>query len=76
VDVHSPKLRPLTFTNPERFRPRGPAPLTSRVYARDLNEVKALGRADSAVRTPAQTETARFWSDNSIMQWSQTLRDL
>jgi hypothetical protein len=76
VDVKLAQVRPLTFSNPARFRPPGPAPLTSRGYARDLNEVKALGRADSAARTPAQTETARFWSDNSIIQWSQTLRTL
>jgi hypothetical protein len=76
VDVKLAKVRPLTFSDPARFRPPGPDPLTSDDYARDLDEVRTLGRADSTARTPAQTETARFWSDNSVVQWSRTLRDL
>jgi hypothetical protein len=76
VDVPLAKVRPLTFTSPSRFRPDGPAPLGSDTYRRDFDEVKALGRADSTVRTPGQTETARFWSDNSVVQWAATLRAL
>jgi hypothetical protein len=76
IDVKLAQVRPLTFRRPSRFRPDGPTRLGGRAYAHDLAEVAALGRADSTVRTPDQTETARFWSDNSVVQWAQTLRDL
>jgi hypothetical protein len=65
VDVALAQVRPLTFRSPSRFRPDGPTRLGGRAYARDLAEVQALGRADSTVRSPAQTEAARFWSENT-----------
>jgi hypothetical protein len=46
----------------------GPDPLDSAAYAADFNEVKRLGSADSTERTAAQTETARFFSVNPILQ--------
>jgi hypothetical protein len=33
-------------------------------------------RIDSAARSAAQTETARFWAENTFVQWSRTLRQL
>jgi hypothetical protein len=76
VDVVLTQVRPLTFRSPSRFRPDGPTRLGSDAYAGDLAEVRALGRADSAVRTRAQTETARFWSENTFTQWGRNLRGL
>jgi hypothetical protein len=76
VDVVLTQVRPLTFRSPSRFRPDGPTRLGSHAYARDLAEVQALGRADSAVRTPAQPEVARFWSENTFAQWGRDLRGL
>ena len=52
---------PFALTSPSQFRPAGPPALTSAEYARDFNEVKAFGGANSSVRTAFQTETARFW---------------
>jgi PAP2 superfamily len=54
----------------------GPDRLTSAAYTRDFQEVKAVGAAASATRTPAQTETARFWSDNPVVQYQTAFRDL
>jgi hypothetical protein len=76
VDVALAQVRPLTFGSPSRFRPGGPTRLASHAYARDLAEVQALGRADSTVRSPAQTEAARFWSENTFVQWGRNLRTL
>ncbi len=76
VDVKLAQVRPLTFDSPSRFRPEGPSPLSSTVYAADLAEVAALGRVDSTVRTPEQTETARFWAENTYIQWNRNLRRL
>jgi hypothetical protein len=58
----------------DQFRPAGPPALTGRRYAEDLNEVKRLGRVDSTERTALQTETARFWADQTAVQWNRTLR--
>jgi hypothetical protein len=58
-----PYIRPFTMTSAAQFRPGPPPALDSAAYATDLNEVKALGGAVSATRTPAQLETARFHSE-------------
>jgi len=60
-------LSPFAMSSPGQFRPGPPyAPtlaeaLASAHYAADVNEVKATGSADSAVRTADQTELARLW---------------
>jgi hypothetical protein len=76
VDVKLTRVTPLTFGSNDQFRPDGPNPLTSAEYAEDFNEVKAYGRVDSSIRTPAQTDIARFWSDNAVVQWPRALRAL
>jgi hypothetical protein len=68
------RLRPFVLASGSMFRPGPPAALTSRRYARDLNEIKAVGSATSVVRTPAQTEVARFWSTNSDVQYNAGFR--
>jgi hypothetical protein len=54
--------RPWFMQSPSQFRPGPPPALTSALWARDYNEIKAIGAATSAVRTPEQTEIARFWA--------------
>ncbi|WP_235617390.1 vanadium-dependent haloperoxidase [Streptomyces thermolilacinus] len=56
------RLRPMLIERPDRFRPAAPPSLTSARYAADLHEVKAVGGKTSTVRTPEQTETARFFT--------------
>lgn len=55
-------VRPFAVGSPEDFRPGPPPELTSREYAEAFNEVRALGRRDSFVRTAEQTQVARFWA--------------
>lgn len=55
--------KPWLMTNAAQFRPAPPPPLNSERWVRDFNEVKALGRYDSQVRTAEQTEIARFWEE-------------
>ena len=69
-------VRPFTYDSPSEYRPSGPIPMTSRRYARDLVEVQSIGRVNSTVRTPFQTETARFHSEQTFFQFNRTLRDL
>jgi PAP2 superfamily len=76
VDVKLQQVRPLSFDDPSSFRPGGPYSLTSRAYTADFNEVKALGRVDSPTRTPEQTETVRFWTEHTMIQFNRTVRNL
>jgi hypothetical protein len=54
--------RPWFMKSAAQFRPGPPPALTSALWARDYNEIKAIGSATSTVRTPEQTEIARFWA--------------
>ncbi len=56
-----PFVTPFALRSGDQFRPGPPPALTSADYAAGFNEVKDFGRADSTVRTPEQTEVARFW---------------
>jgi hypothetical protein len=56
-----PLRKPWLMRSAAQFRPAGPPALTSETWARDFNEVKALGGRTSARRSAEQTEVARFW---------------
>jgi hypothetical protein len=56
-----PKLRPFVLERPDQFRPVPPLALGSKEWASDYNEVKTYGSRNSLLRTPEQTETAKFW---------------
>ena len=58
---------------PRSSGPSGPNALASGAYADDFDQVKALGRVDSASRTPDQTNEARFWTDHDLRQWNDGL---
>lgn len=76
ANVYLAEARPFTLERPSQFRPDPPPALTSAQYLRDYNEVKALGARASAVRTPAQTDVAHFWSENYFAQWNRALRSI
>jgi PAP2 superfamily len=56
------KVTPWILEKSDQFHPAPPPALTSAEWARDYNEVKALGGKESTTRTAAQTETALFWA--------------
>jgi len=56
-----PQRRPWVLATPDQFRPGPPPALNSNLWARDYNEIKAVGARNSVTHTPAQTEIARFW---------------
>jgi hypothetical protein len=64
-------MEPWAITFPSRFRPAGPPALTSDQYTTDFNEVKEIGRIDSATRTAEQTEIALFWGGNAGIAWNR-----
>ena len=59
------RVTPFMLTSASQFRPSGPPALSSPAYTEELNRLKIIGGANSAVRTAEQTVIARFWSDFS-----------
>jgi hypothetical protein len=76
VDPKLALVRPFTYNSPSDYRPDGPLELKTGRYAKDLVEVQAYGRIDSTVRTAAQTETVRFHTEQTFVQFNRTLREL
>ena len=68
-------VTPFLISDPARYATRGPHPLTSRAYARDFEEVKAVGSLTSTTRTADQTDQARFWAEGP-QPWTRTARQL
>jgi hypothetical protein len=66
------QFKPFLLESANQFRPGPPPDLTSEVWAADFNEVKYYGGTDTAafptLRTPEQTETARFWTTQPTAQ--------
>jgi hypothetical protein len=56
-----PDRKPWLMASPDQFRPGPPPKLTSELWARDYNEIKAFGDKNSTRRTAEQTAIARFW---------------
>jgi hypothetical protein len=68
------RVTPFVLRVARQFRGKGPLDLTSRRYARDVNEVRLLGSATSSVRTADQTEIALFWVEPSADGWCRIAR--
>jgi hypothetical protein len=69
-------LTPFAMNTPSQFRPGPPNALSSPQYAADLNEVKTVGRFDSTVRTPVQTQLALLWQAVGIIDEIRALRSV
>jgi hypothetical protein len=69
-------VRPFVVPDVEMLRTPPPNALTSRAYARDLNEVKDVGSLHSTTRTPDETSAAIFWQDHAFALWNRTFRTL
>jgi hypothetical protein len=71
-------VEPFLIRRQSQFRTDGPLALRSAAWAREFNEVKALGRIDSTVRTPLQTQIALFWQSagGPALLWNDVARQL
>lgn len=69
-------LHPFLRSTPSELRPVPPPALDSGVYLTDLAEVKDIGGAMSMTRTPEQTEVAKFWTTNMVIQSNTSYRQL
>ena len=70
------RVKPWFMREPTQFRPGPPPALTSAVWSRDLEEIRALGGRNSATRTPEQTAVARFWTVTGPPSWNLVVRSL
>lgn len=69
-------LTPWVMERSSQFHPAPPPPLTSSAWASDYNEIKDLGNKKSSVRTPEQTDIARFWTLAGPASWEPLVRHL
>jgi hypothetical protein len=76
VDAKVAQIVPFTFSDPNRFRPDGPAPLTSNAYTEDFTETRDYGRAASILRSPDQTDIVYFWAEHTHVHWNRNLISL
>ena len=60
--THYPDVVGFVVPNGRRFLMAAPPGLTTEAYARDFNEVKAIGSVNSTARTADQTLVARLWA--------------
>jgi hypothetical protein len=56
-----PQRKPWVMASADQFRPGPPPSLSSERWARDYNEIKAIGAKNSPRRSAEQTDIARFW---------------
>jgi hypothetical protein len=78
VGVWLREFKPFALLSADQFLEDVPPPpaLTSERWARDFNRTKDFGAQNSAVRTPAETEIGRFWTDDAAVQYSRAMRGL
>src|SRR6266700_3108142 len=57
-------VKPFFLKSADQFALPGPLAITSTECAKEINEVRELGSADSTKRTAAQTAVAIFWTDS------------
>ncbi len=70
------RVEPFAMRNGSQFRPPRPYRLDSSEYAADYNEVRGIGEAKSAARTPEQSEIARYWYENCGQGWNRIARSV
>ncbi|HVD87761.1 MAG TPA: vanadium-dependent haloperoxidase, partial [Jatrophihabitantaceae bacterium] len=69
-------VKPFFIQSSSQFRSVPPPALDSAQWAAEFNEVKSLGRADSATRTPDQTYVAKWWQSAPGLSWNEVARQL
>ena len=69
-------VKPFVVQSSSQFRSAPPFPLTSAAYAAEFDQVKSLGSATSATRTAFQTNSSRYWAENSLRTWHRIARSL
>jgi hypothetical protein len=63
-------VTPWVLKSGSQFRPDAPPALTSKLYAKDYNEIKAIGAVNSSTRSLEQTQIAMFWRASPAEIWN------
>ena len=76
-----PGVKPFALLTATQFLPSVPPTLNSAAYAEDYNEVKEIGKVDSATRLPEQTQLAQLFAGvitptSLFALWSNVARDV
>jgi len=74
VNTGAATWQPFATLSPSQFRPNGPAPLRSFLYALDVFETQNFGGAVSAWRTADQEEIARWHTEMAQFQFNRIAR--
>jgi len=67
-------VKPLALQSPTQIPLPGPDDIGTANYAQDFAEVKGYGAKEGSSRSDQQTETALFWTDNSVLQYQVAMR--
>ena len=72
------KVDPFVLDEPSQFRSQGPRHLSSGAYAKEYDEVKALGAAVNSSRNPEQEAIAQFYTNNvsPVELFNRTFRSI
>ena len=69
-------VTPFLVNSASQFRTRGPYALTSPQYAREFDEVKAIGAKTNSTRTQHQTDAALYWAVHPGRTWARIVRGI
>jgi hypothetical protein len=69
-------VKPFFMQSSSQFRSVAPPALNSAQWATEFNEVKDLGRSNSATRTALQTYYAKWWQSAPGLSWNEVARQL
>jgi len=70
------QFKPWVMASGAEFRPGPPPALNSDTWTRDVNEIRVVGSITSPLRTPAQTEIARFWFQTGPRTWNPLVQQI
>lgn len=70
------RMKPIILINSDQFRPGPPPSISSGEYARDFQELLAIGGATSTKRTQAQTDLALFWRQGPDVLFNPVVQQL
>jgi hypothetical protein len=74
---HWPNVKPFGVESSSQFRADPPPKLTSGTYARDYNEVQAVGEINSILRPPDRADVARLYAAQPPHYgWNSLLRQI
>ena len=74
INTHAREWVPFALASTSQFRPKGPPALTSLEYARELAEVRDIGRLAGTRRSPDQEQIAQWHLEQGQVQINRVAR--